>query len=89
MLINEISTGKPVPPYMANVSPNSVFIMAGDNGAQVVQGKNHSVNCQAWVLTGKATEGMLTIYFEDVLILWRAQMKIIPEIRVSTALCKT
>lgn len=60
--------------------------MAGDNDAQVLRGKNHSVNCLAWALTGIATEGMLTMHFEEVLILWRGQNKIIPEIRVSKAI---
>lgn len=86
MLINQTLTGQPVAPNMANVSPKPAFTMAGDNDAQVLRGKNHSVNCLAWALTGIATEGMLTMHFEEVLILWRGQNKIIPEIRVSKAI---
>lgn len=89
ILINKTLTGQPVAPSMANVFPKPAFIMAGDNDAQVLQGKNHSVSCLAWVLTGMATEGILTMYFEEVLILWRGQKKIIPDIRVSKAICKT
>lgn len=90
MLINKILTEQPVTPNMANVSPKSAFIMAGDHGVQAVQRKSHSVNCLAWVFTGKATEEMLTMYFEEVLILWRGQKKIIAEIWVSKAIiCKT
>lgn len=34
ILINNILTGQPVPSNMANVSLESAFIMAGDNGGQ-------------------------------------------------------
>lgn len=89
MFINKIFTGQAVPPNTANVSPKPAFIMSGDNGEQAAHWKNHSVSFLAWVLTGKATEEMLTTYFEEVLILWRGQKKIIPEITVSKAIHET
>lgn len=88
ILINNMLTGQPVQSNMTNVSLESAFIMAGDNGGQAAERKDDSVYCLPWLLSGKATERMLIMYFGEV-ILCRGQKKMIQDIRACKAVCES